>query len=361
MMGQSPQHRGEGQHIAPSKPPALAIPDRAGASWWSSALLLSSNLPPEVRRAVSGLGQTLGSLAVSAACMYRFRLSTGRRRHAWLFFAIAGFFGAAGAVGLWAAKPGGAGDPTSPANAFITLALISGVAGIVLYPSVPRRFTEMVRIVLDGVVLGGSILYIASLTVFPQILANSTTPYPQRLLPLASPVVELVIATVAALLYWRAAPADRTSLGLAAIGFALYAVSATALAVQTAQGDFMLGSITDLGWIAGHVDAGPRHQSGPGRAPQGRAQGTVAGARHLRHVRPVRGRRPGQPLRPAERHLHRRVGAVADRPAGGRRPPDLHHPRQRTPAPRSRDPGGRTHRRPEHGQPAQHLAAELRR
>jgi PAS domain S-box-containing protein len=252
MMGQSPQTVGKG-NTSPRRgrllwryPIALAVVAVFG-------LLLSSNLPPEVRRAVSGLGQTLGSLAVSAACMYRFRLSSGRRRHAWLFFAIAGFFGAAGAVGLWAATPGGAGDPTSPANAFITLALISGVAGIVLYPSVPRRFTEMVRIVLDGVVLGGSILYIASLTVFPQILANSTTPYPQRLLPLASPVVEVVIATVAALLYWRAAPADRTSLGLAAIGFALYAVSATALAVQTAQGDFMLGSITDLGWIAGHV------------------------------------------------------------------------------------------------------------
>ena len=252
MTGQAPPTVGIGDAAPPKRrllwryPIALAVVVVFG-------LLLGSDLPPEVRRAVSGIGQTLGSLAVSAACMYRFRLSTGRRRHAWLFFAIAGFFGAAGAVGLWAAKPGGAGDPTSPANAFITLALLSGVAGIVLYPSVPRRLTEMIRIVLDGVVLGGSVLYIASLTVFPQILANTSTPYPQRLLPLASPVVEIVIATVAALLYWRAAPADRTSLGLAAIGFTLYAVSATALAVETAQGSFMLGSITDLGWIAGHV------------------------------------------------------------------------------------------------------------
>src|SRR5437764_1431295 len=83
------------------------------------------------------------------------------------------------------------------------------------------------------IVLGGSVLYIASLTIFPEILTNTTTPYPQRLLPLASPVVEIAIATVAALLYWRAAPADRMSLGLAAIGFTLYAVSATALAVET--------------------------------------------------------------------------------------------------------------------------------
>ena len=216
-------------------------------------LLLGSDLPAEVRRAISGLGQMLGALAVSAACMYRYRLSTGRRRHAWLLFAIAGLFGSAGAVGLWVATPGGAGDPTSPANAFISFALLSGIAGIVLYPSVSRRMTEMIRIILDGVVLGGSVLYIASLTVFPQILANTATPYPQRLLPLLSPVVEIVIATVAALLYWRAAPADRTSLGLAAIGFGLYAVSATALAVATAEGSFTLGSITDLGWIAGHV------------------------------------------------------------------------------------------------------------
>ena len=216
-------------------------------------LLLGSDLPAEVRRAISGFGQMLGALAVSAACMYRYRLSTGRRRHAWLLFAIAGLFGSAGAVALWVATPGGAGDPTSPANAFISFALLSGIAGIVLYPSVPRRMTEMIRIILDGVVLGGSVLYIASLTVFPQILAHTATPYPQRLLPLLSPVVEIVIATVAALLYWRAAPADRTSLGLAAIGFGLYAVSATALAVATAEGSFTLGSITDLGWIAGHV------------------------------------------------------------------------------------------------------------
>ena len=56
-----------------------------------------------------------------------------------------------------------------------------GIAGIVLYPSVPRRMTEMIRIILDGVVLGGSVLYIASLTVFPQLLAHTSVPYPQLL------------------------------------------------------------------------------------------------------------------------------------------------------------------------------------
>jgi PAS domain S-box-containing protein len=246
MMGQSPTAPPRHWRLLWRYPVALAVVIAFG-------LVLSSDLPEDVRRSVSGLGQTLGALAVSAACLYRFRSSTGRRRHAWLFFGIAGLFGAAGAVGLWAAKPGGTGDPTSPANAFITLALISGVVGIVLYPSVPRRFTEMTRIVLDGVVLSGSILYITGRTIFPQILGNTDTPYPLRLLPLAGPVVEIIIATVAALLYWRAAPADRTPLGLAAIGFGLYAVSASALAVKTTTGDFMLGSIADLGWIAGHV------------------------------------------------------------------------------------------------------------
>jgi PAS domain S-box-containing protein len=215
------------------------------------AALLSSELPPPARRAVSGIGLVGGALALGTVCFLRFRRTTGRRRLAWLLFSVACLPAAAGNLALWM---GGAtsGDPASPANILVTVALLIGVAAVAIYPAAPRRSTELARMALDGLVIGGSLLYIASLTLFPRML-NGTEHASGRLLPLLVPVVDLIVATVAGLLSWRASSADRPSLVLASVGFGLYAVSDFAFALITAQGGFTLGTITDLGWIAGYV------------------------------------------------------------------------------------------------------------
>ena len=93
-------------------------------------------------------------------------------------------------------------------------------------------------------------LFIASVTLFPQILQTSVATAPSLLVP----VTDVVIATMAILLMLRGAPPDRPVLGLVAAGFACNAVSDFSFAVVVSQtGTFTFGSIVDLGWIAGYT------------------------------------------------------------------------------------------------------------
>jgi len=216
------------------------------------ALLLSSGLPASIRRTISGIGLVSGALALGAVCFYRFRRATGRRRIAWLLFSLASLPAAACNVFRWA-NGASAGDLVSPANFLATLALLIGLVAVAVYPAAPRRLTELARMALDGVVIGGSLLYIASLTLFPHMLSSHREHGGDRLLPLLLPVVDVVVATIAGLLSWRASPADRPSLALGCVGFSLYALSDFALALITAEGTFELGTVVDLGWIAGYV------------------------------------------------------------------------------------------------------------
>ena len=103
---------------------------------------------------------------------------------------------------------------------------------------------------LDGIVIGGSVLFVASVTLFPQILQTSVATAPSLLVP----VTDVVVATMATLLMLRGAPPDRPVLGLAAAGFACNAISDFGFAVVVSQtGTFTFGSIVDLGWIAGYA------------------------------------------------------------------------------------------------------------
>ena len=134
------------------------------------------------------------------------------------------------------------------------VALLLLVVGLVIYPSTPRRGTDLTRMVLDGVVLGGSVLLIAADTLFPQILDQSGPNVAERVAPLVIPVIDLILATVGWLLFIRSSRADRPTLAMAATAFALFAVSdGISRRSQRAQGPFSFGTVLDLGWIAGYA------------------------------------------------------------------------------------------------------------
>ena len=133
----------------------------------------------------------------------------------------------------------------------LILALLVGVAGLATFPLARRRATDLTRMVLDGIVLGGSILFVASVTLFPQILDTSDR---ERGRQLGGPGHRRGHrhrrdVTVP----------PRRSRGPAAArpggaGFVCYAGSDFAYAVQySSDGTYTFGSITDIGWIAGYA------------------------------------------------------------------------------------------------------------
>ena len=218
------------------------------------SLILISPVPEPLQRVASGLGLLVGGFAVAAACRYQAKRSRERRRtRAWGLFGLAAMVGTAGNVWLLAAGTSmGPNAGASPADICLLLALLLGVSATITFPSTPRRPAEVTRIVMDGVVIGGSVLFFASVTLFPQIVGPDGD-LASRAIPLLVPVIDIVVATTALLLFLRRTSEDGAFLGLVSIGFALFCVSDFMSAIVTVSGPFAFGSIVDIGWIAGYL------------------------------------------------------------------------------------------------------------
>jgi PAS domain S-box-containing protein len=215
------------------------------------AAVLSSPVSPAAKIVVTGIGLVGGSSAMAAGFWRLARLSTGRRRRAWILFTIAGSLSAVSNLLLITSAAASQVPNRTPSDIALLLALVAGVAGVVVFPQAKRRATDLTRMILDGIVLGGSGLFVASVTLFPRILDEADASSAFSFLP---PVFDVVIATVATLLFLRGAPQDRPTLGLVAAGALCYAVSDFAYAVRfSEQGFFVFGSIVDLGWITGYA------------------------------------------------------------------------------------------------------------
>ena len=261
------------------------------------AAVLLSPVAPAAKLVVTGIGLVGGSLAMAAGFRRLARLSTGRRRRAWTLFTIASTLSAVSNLLLItsAASP----EPNrTPSDIALFLALLAGVAGVAVFPQARRRATDLTRMILDGIVLGGSGLFVASVTLFPRILDNADG---SSAFSLVVPVFDVVIATVATLLFLRGAPQDRPMLGLVAAGALSYAVSDFVYAVRfSEQGFFIFGSIADLGWIIGYAlialaTRSPGSEASPATGATGRA---VPGGRHGGDVHPVPGGGGAEPAEP---------------------------------------------------------------
>jgi PAS domain S-box-containing protein len=215
------------------------------------AAVLLSPAPAAVRLVVSGIGLIGGSLAMAAGFRRLARLSTGRRRRAWTLLAVAASLAAVSNLLLITSAAANPHPNRTPSDAALVLALLAGAAGLATFPLAKRRGMDLARMMLDGTILGGSSLFVASVTLFPRILDNADG---SSAFSLVVPVADVVIATVATLLFFRGEPQDRPILGLGAAGFICYAVSDFVYAVRfSEEGAFTFGSWTDLGWIIGYA------------------------------------------------------------------------------------------------------------
>ncbi len=249
---------GPGGSVAPME--GLSGPQGSGA-WrlrrWAGpaalvvavfAAVLLSDLPFTFKRVTSGSGLVVAGLAVALTFRNRFLHTIGRRRRAWLSLCISAL--CATLSNLLLLIFGYRANQLSPSDLALLLALTFGIIGITTFPLARRRGTDLTRMVLDGVVIGGSVLFILSVTLFPQILDTGTVA-PAGLL---APISDVVISTVATLLMLRGAPSDRPVLGLTAAAFGCIAVSDFSYAVLISRtGAFTFGTIVDLGWIAGYT------------------------------------------------------------------------------------------------------------
>lgn len=245
------------------------------------AVILLAPASEEIHRGASAVGMVLGGPSIAGACAYQAFRTGGGRRPAWALAGLASIFGVSGNVMLLlrgATTGPGTGPPL--ANLCLVLALLLGVGAVILFPSRAPRAAEVLRILLDGLVVGGAVLFFASLTLFPEIVGPDGD-LGERFWPLLIPVIDLVAATLALLLFLRRSPADGALLASVSLGFGLFAVSDFWTAITTLDRPFVFGSIVDLGWIAGYlvIAVGVRSVPATGATDSGtyRERSTVAG------------------------------------------------------------------------------------
>lgn len=217
-------------------------------------VLLSPALPEDVRQAASAVGLTLGGLLAMAAATRRALLSSPRDARPWRCL-VAGS-GLMLVANTWSSVTDA--DPLSDSglyvNVCIAIALMFSTVGIISFPGVQRRGSDLVVMVLDGVVAGGALLLITSAVVYPELLssdARATGGAVNKALNLAFPALDVILVTVAVMLALRARRPDRWRFGLIAAAYPLYAFSDLAFAVEAARGTFAFGTWIDLGWILG--------------------------------------------------------------------------------------------------------------
>ncbi|HEU5485038.1 MAG TPA: PAS domain-containing protein, partial [Microlunatus sp.] len=236
----------EAEHEGPPRAVLLAAVVIVGLV----GLVLASDLPQPVRRLTSGAALVVSGGALTWACLVRSRRSAGRRSPAWALFGLAALSSALGNLWLTVVDVADLTGARPVGDALILVAVALVLVGLVAYPFGRRRLVDVIRLLLDAIVLGGSILLILGNTVLPQISEN---PSLATLALVLAPVIDIVMATVIWLLMLRARPRDRLGLALAAAGFVLFSVSEVTAAIARSRGNFEFGTVVDLGWIAGYT------------------------------------------------------------------------------------------------------------
>ncbi|MEV0891085.1 response regulator [Promicromonospora sp. NPDC050262] len=227
-------------------------------------LALLSPLDQATREQISMVAIAGAGVAAALSCAQRATRSTGRRRRAWFLLSLGAVVGLAGNV-----YSGLVGDPETGDAAYIA-ALLLGVVGLSLFPAVRPRGQELVRMLLDSVVVGGSVLYIA---LFALALQADTPQAEPALTAYALPVVDALLATLAVQVMTRSNTAERVPLVLVGGGFVLYAVADVAFALLSAAGGFTFGSPVDAAWAGGYIAIAlaARHPAASGSPVAGRA------------------------------------------------------------------------------------------
>ncbi|HEX8002147.1 MAG TPA: EAL domain-containing protein [Mycobacteriales bacterium] len=196
-----------------------------------------------------GAAVTLAATGLHAALRARTRR---RRRH----LALLGAAGAAWAVGetLWAVYELLLGrDAPFPSLAdvgYLAFVPLVGLATLML-PEAPGDGRGRLRIGLDGLLIGGALLFLSWPTVLgPAYEAGGDTPLAAAIAVLY-PVTDVLLATVALSVIARLPGRAKAQPLLLAGGLLGFVVADSAFAVQTMNETYRSGALTDLGWFAG--------------------------------------------------------------------------------------------------------------
>jgi diguanylate cyclase len=217
-----------------------------------AVVLTSSGTGLREKLLVSNCLFLVSGSAAAVCCLYTASRTTGPLRRAWSLFAA---MGAAWTIGnvVWFVQ---SLDPVKPfptvSDLFFVIALVLAAAGLLRFPAGRRVRDDRVRLLLDGLLIGCSVLFLSSVLVLEEMFARPG-PGLSALLLAVYPLGDVLLASLALLLLTRSPRRKRADLVLLACGLLVYAFEDTAYALLQARAEFHTGTPFDLGWIGGYL------------------------------------------------------------------------------------------------------------
>ena len=202
----------------------------------------------------SDLIQVLPPFAGAIACAVRMRRARTRDgRLSWGLLSASQAAWALGA-GTWSFYEV-VGRREVPFPSLADVGFIAGVvlavAGVLTFPSAPRRLYSSMRALLDGCLIAGSVLFVSWAAVLGPTFRSHAGGLLQQVLTIAYPAGDVVLVTAAVMIVARSARGNRAPITLVALGMLIYGLTDSTFIFLDLHGLYATGSLIDVGWTIG--------------------------------------------------------------------------------------------------------------
>ena len=231
-----------------------------GAAGAVNAVLLIQGSTQFRTIAIDDISETVSALLAAAACLVTAARGSGRTRQAWGLIGIGAATWGLGQT-AWTVQEVFLG--LSPASLFPSypdigylLSVPFAIAGLLRLPGAPTSNKALVRSLLDGLMIAGSLLFISWDLVLGPVYASSSTDAFAQIVGLAYPISDIAMVTILLLTLSRLQVGERLPLILLASGVLLNAVADSSFAFLTTLQSYTSVNFPDLGWTMGYAFIG---------------------------------------------------------------------------------------------------------
>ncbi|HZJ06151.1 MAG TPA: GGDEF domain-containing protein [Nocardioidaceae bacterium] len=205
--------------------------------------------------AISDVGQLAAAVAGAAACWWAARRRHGRERRVWSLLAAGTGSWATGQL-VWTYYEVVLGVEVpfpSLADVGFLLFPVFATLGLSSWHGAPGRVSARGRDLLDGVIIGGSLLVVSWSTALGSVLSGGGDAWLPLALSLAYPLGDVVLLTVVFLILGHIGAQGRSTLILVASGLGSLAVADSAYVYLVATGSYSSGDLVSSGWVFGFL------------------------------------------------------------------------------------------------------------
>ena len=140
----------------------------------------------------------------------------------------------------------------SAADFFYLAAIPLAVGGLLAMPTSDDDRRDRARVVLDGMIVAASVLFVSWITVLGPTLADSSGGWLERAIALAYPAGDVIIITMAVVACLRSDAAGRVAIGLTGFGFVSFALADSLFVYTTLRWDWV-SNVSNQAWVAGYL------------------------------------------------------------------------------------------------------------